>query len=113
MPAAKEFTPAQKAEIVLSVFSRQLTAAEASRVHGITESELASWRADALEGRRRVLVQAIGTPVWREVRIASPAFADTGQARVRSRPRSVAARSLRAQPKRPDRTTTKPGGSEP
>jgi predicted PurR-regulated permease PerM len=33
------------------------------------------------------LVQAIGTAIWREVRIASPAFADTSRAQQKSRPK--------------------------
>src|SRR5438105_4531413 len=33
------------------------------------------------------LVQAIGTAIWREVRIASPAFADTGRPKPKSRPK--------------------------
>ena len=33
------------------------------------------------------LVQAIGTAIWREVRIASPAFADTGRPKQKSRPK--------------------------
>lgn len=43
-------TPAEKAEIVLSVLSQRMTAAEACLAHGITESTLASWRDDALKG---------------------------------------------------------------
>jgi predicted PurR-regulated permease PerM len=33
------------------------------------------------------LVQAISTAIWREVRIASPAFSDTGRAKQRARPK--------------------------
>jgi predicted PurR-regulated permease PerM/transposase-like protein len=50
MGRTKNLTPAQKLEIVLGVLSERLTSDEACRAHGITESTLASWRADALKG---------------------------------------------------------------
>ncbi len=50
MGRRSNYTSKQKAEIVLSVLTKQVTAAEACRRHGITETTLASWREQALEG---------------------------------------------------------------
>ncbi len=44
------YTSKQKAEIVLSVLTKQVTAEEACRRHGIPEPTLARWREMALEG---------------------------------------------------------------
>lgn len=50
MGRRSNFTSKQKAEIVMSVLTKQVTAAEACRRHGITETTLARWRELALEG---------------------------------------------------------------
>ena len=50
MGRRSSYTSKQKAEIVLSVLTKQVTAAEACRRHGITETTLARWREQALEG---------------------------------------------------------------
>jgi transposase-like protein len=50
MGRRSNYTSKQKAEIVLSVLTKQVTAAEACRRHGITETTLARWREQALEG---------------------------------------------------------------
>jgi transposase-like protein len=50
MGRRSNFTSKHKAEIVLSVLTKQVTAAEACRRHGITETTLARWRELALEG---------------------------------------------------------------
>ena len=44
MGRRSNFTSKQKAEIVLSVMTKQVTEAEACRRHGITETTLARWR---------------------------------------------------------------------
>ena len=55
MGRRSNFTSRQKADIVLSVLSKQVTAAEACRRHGITETTLARWREQALEGIEKSL----------------------------------------------------------
>ena len=50
MGRGSNYTSKQKAEMVLSVLTKQVTAAEACRRHGVTETTLARWREQALEG---------------------------------------------------------------
>lgn len=52
MGRRSNFTATQKAEIVLSVLTKQSTVAEACRAHGITETTFARWRGQALEAMR-------------------------------------------------------------
>ena len=49
MGRRSNYTPKQKAEIVLSVLTKQVTAAEACRRHGVTETTLARWRAGSCQ----------------------------------------------------------------
>jgi transposase-like protein len=45
----REYTAAQKAEILSSILQRQATVAEDGRAHGITETTFARWKRQALE----------------------------------------------------------------
>ena len=54
------FTAKQKAEVVLSVLSKQTTIAEACRRHGITETTFARWREQAVNGMENGLEQRSG-----------------------------------------------------
>jgi len=54
------YTSKQHAEITLSVFTKQVTAAEACRRHGITETTLGGWRV----GRIRRFEQSAGSRVF-------------------------------------------------
>ena len=55
MGRRSNYTSKQKAEIVLSVLTKQVTLAEACRRHGITETTLIRWRDQAVEGMERGL----------------------------------------------------------
>jgi transposase-like protein len=48
MGRRSNYTAKQKAEVVLSVLSKQTTIAEACRRHGITETTFAGWREPAV-----------------------------------------------------------------
>ena len=50
MGRRSNFTAKQKAEVVLAVLTKKMTAAEACRRCEITETTLARWREQALEG---------------------------------------------------------------
>jgi transposase-like protein len=55
MGRRSNFTAKQKAEIVLSVLTKQVTIAEACRRHGLTETTFARWREQALTGAEQGL----------------------------------------------------------
>ena len=55
MGRRSNYTSKQKADIVLSVLTKQVTLAEACRRHGITETTLIRWRDQAVEGMERGL----------------------------------------------------------
>ena len=55
------YTAKQKAEVVLSVLSKQTTIAEACRRHGITETTFARWREQAISGLEKGLEERAGT----------------------------------------------------
>ncbi len=57
-------TAKQKADIVVSVLTKQVTIAKACRRHGITETTFARWREQALEGIEKALKdRSRGVPV--------------------------------------------------
>lgn len=60
MGRRSNFTAGQKADIVISVLTKQLTIAEACRRHGITEATFARWREQALEGLEKGLEDRSG-----------------------------------------------------
>ena len=53
MGRRSQFSPAKKTEIVLSVLTKQITAAAACRAHGITETTLHRWKEQALTAMQR------------------------------------------------------------
>jgi transposase len=55
------YTAKQKAEVVLSVLSKQTTIAEACRRHGITETTFARWREQAVTAMEKGLEDRSGT----------------------------------------------------
>jgi transposase-like protein len=61
MGRRSHFTAKQKAEIVLSVLTKQVTIAEACRRHGITETTFARWREQALTGAEKGLEDRAGS----------------------------------------------------
>lgn len=60
MGRRSNYTGKQKAEIVLSVLTKQITIAEACRRHGITETTFARWRGQALEAIEKGLDDKAG-----------------------------------------------------
>ena len=60
MGRRSNYTARQKAEIVLSVLSKQVTIAEACRRNGITETTFARWREQALEGMAKAFEERAG-----------------------------------------------------
>lgn len=60
MGRRSNFTAKQKAELVLSVLSKQTTIAEACRRHGITETTFMRWREQALTALEKGLEQRLG-----------------------------------------------------
>ena len=60
MGRRSNYTARQKAEIVLSVLSKQVTIAEACRRHGITETTFARWREQALGGLEKAFEERSG-----------------------------------------------------
>jgi transposase len=61
MGRRSSYTAKQKAEVVLSVLSKQTTLAEACRRHGITETTFARWREQAVTAMERGLEDRSGT----------------------------------------------------
>ena len=55
MGRRSNYTSKQKADIVLSVLTKQVTMAEACRRHGITETTFVRWREQAIEAMVRGL----------------------------------------------------------
>ena len=55
MGRRSNYTSKQKADIVLSVLTKQVTLAEACRRHGLTETTLMRWREQAIEAIERGL----------------------------------------------------------
>jgi transposase-like protein len=77
MGRRSSYTAKQKAEVVLSVLSKQTTIAEACRRHGITETTFARWREQAvpLVSGGREFSRASTTPAKRIQIIYRPALA--------------------------------------
>lgn len=65
MGRRSNFTAKQKAEMVLSVLSKQATIADACRRHGITETTFARWREQAVSGLEHGLEERAGAKVAR------------------------------------------------
>jgi transposase-like protein len=63
MGRRSNFSSKQKAEVVLSVLTKQVTIAEVCRRHGITETTFNRWREQALEAMERGLAR------WPDLRL--------------------------------------------
>lgn len=60
MGRRSNYTAKQKADVVLSVLTKQVNIAEACRRHGITETTFARWREQALEAMVKGLEDRVG-----------------------------------------------------
>ena len=60
MGRRSSYSAKQKAEVVLSVLSKQTTVAEACRRHGITETTFARWREQAVTAMEKGLEERSG-----------------------------------------------------
>jgi transposase len=69
MGRRSNYTAKQKAEVVLSVLSKQTTIAEACRRHGITETTFARWREQAVTAMEKGLEDRGGGASGREAEL--------------------------------------------
>jgi transposase len=66
MPRPPVIPPEKKTRIVLAVLAGELTAAEAARKEGVSDTSIQKWKAEFLEGGRAALAGGRSGPSSRE-----------------------------------------------